>query len=136
MRSWFCGALLLALILGGGTTPAWAGRVLRVTLPFEFGAGGETFPKGSCKIEIVSATKVSIQCSNVRAMVPARTLTFRGDAFKAIQVKEMTFKRYGDRYFLCEVWLATDGRELLPSDAEKALVEEGVEATPVKLKVK
>lgn len=136
MRRFFGGVLLLAGVAGAWGGSAQAGDSLRVNLPFEFGAGGKEFPKGSCNIDISTGTKVSIQCSRVRTAVQAQTLAFVGSVYEVAARKEMIFNRYGDTYFLSTIWIANEGRELVTSDAEKELVDSGVEGTSVKLKVK
>ena len=128
--------LLFTAGLAISAGPAQAGRTLQVTLPFNFEAADQRFPKGRCSLDLSSTTRVAIHCSSVRSAVSATTLEFKGDAFKATSVKEITFTRYGDRYFLTEIWVATEGRRLIESEAEKALVKDGVEGTAVKLKVK
>jgi hypothetical protein len=136
MRRSFGGVLLLAGVLAAWGGNALAGDSLRVNLPFGFGAGGKEFPKGSCNIDISTGARVSIQCSRVRSAVQAQTLAFVGSVYEVAERKEMVFNRYGDTYFLSTIWIANEGRELVMSDAEKELVDSGVEGTSVKLKVK
>jgi hypothetical protein len=136
MRRRIGGLLLLAGVVGVWAGHAQTGHTLKVGIPFEFGAGGTEFPKGNCAIDISASTRVSIQCSRSRAVVQAQSLSFQGSVYDVADRKEMIFNRYGDTYFLSTIWIADEGRELAESKAEKELAASGVEATPVKLKVK
>jgi hypothetical protein len=136
MRRGFGGALLLVGVLGSWAAQAYGGDTLKVGIPFEFGAGDKTFPKGNCTIDIPTGNRVSIQCSRVHTTVQAQTLIFRGSVYEVTGRKEMTFTRYGDQYFLSTIWIANEGRELVRSEAEQKMVDSGVEGTVLKLKVK
>ena len=136
MRRGLCGVILLAVAVGTWAWPAWGGGAFRVKMPFAFGAGDETFPKGRCTVDLSWDNKVLIQCAGTRAIVTTQSLEFTGNPLQVMNTKEMVFKRYGKQYLLSEVWVASRGLELVQSNAEKKLVESGVESVRVRLKLK
>jgi hypothetical protein len=130
--------VLLAGLLGTTGVPAHAaaGKSLNAAIPFGFGAGDKEFASGNCKFEISSgASQLSIRCSKTSAVVQAVSLKFMGDVFKDPPKNEMVFNRYGDVYFLAQVWIGHQGMEVAKSAGEKE-AEKGGEAKVIKLKVK
>lgn len=127
---------MLSGLLAAWGVPAAGGDSLRARIPFEFGAGDTRFPSGNCSFDLSRENKVSISCSRSRATVQTSTLAFTGSVYDVADRKEMVFHRYGDTYFLSQVWIKDEGRGLPASNAEKTLKDSGVEGTSVKLKVK
>lgn len=113
---------MLALIVGltavaaqAQTTP----KAVRFTVPFEFNVNSEVLPAGDYTVSVENQT-VRIQKNDGKANVIAlsrRTVsTNRSDS----PVK-LTFRHYGDQYYLAQVWVADGvGRELKrqPKDNE------------------
>ena len=130
------GVLLLSGLLATSGVSAAAGDSLRARIPFEFGAGGTVFSSGDCNFDLSRDNKVSVSCSRTRATVQASTLAFTGSVYEVADRKEIIFNRYGGSYFLSQVWIKDEGRELTTSDAEKELQASGAEGTAVKLKVR
>jgi hypothetical protein len=115
-----------------------AGASFSAAVPFEFVAGDETFPaREECRFELGSrSNQVSLRGKHASTIVQASELKFMGDVFKDPPRNELIFHRYGDRYFLAEVWIKSHGVELPKSKDETQLLEGGAQPRSVALKVK
>ena len=138
MRQSIVSASLLAGVLCTGVVPAQAAGPPKMdaAIPFKFAAGDREFPKGKCSFDMSMSNKVSIRCSRGSALVQASSLPFLGSVFKDPPRHDLTFNRYGKKYFLSEVWIGHEGMELVKSQAEKELETNGVASSSVKLNVK
>ena len=87
-----------------------------VNVPFDFSVGGKKLPAGHY---IVAQRNDTIRVFN------SHTEGFYAPAHPAVRTKadgsKLVFHRYGDSYFLAEVWVTgnTTGKELFPSQAER-----------------
>ena len=112
---------------------------IRVNVPFDFVVANKTLPSGEYLISRKQPTAgdlllgVTNKDNNVNALsftvpVQARTPTDKG---------KLVFHRYGDQYFLSEVWPAgaTTGRVVSKSRAERDL-EKKANQSPVSQKLK
>lgn len=117
------GALLFALVLA----PASFGQAglfeLRADVPFEFHIGGKVMPAGNYRISPTNNNSVVIA-----AMEPdgprAAALTNLSGGGNAHDRSELVFTRYGDKYFLRQIWRAglSNGRELPPARTEREIM--------------
>ena len=119
-RSIFACAFAIGTI--APATSAFAQRAnLMVNVPFPFQEGSHSFPAGVYHIQETSAN-----------MLLVRSKT--GDQIKIVMALEeicpkapssgrLVFHKYGDRYFLSDIWQAnsTVGRQMIVSRAEKEL---------------
>jgi len=116
-----CGALLAAASSAMGQTRV--GDVI-ADVPFAFSVAGQSLPAGHY---IVAALGDNIRISNSQTnglFVPTHgTMRTASDGTKLV------FHRYGDSYFLSEVWVTgkTTGRELFRSRAERELAAHDAE---------
>ena len=114
----------LTIIAAGQTVQAQ--QVMLVDIPFNFVAGGATLPAGEYAVGR-SATNDGVlllkQQDNPRAsaMIP----TFAAQRLEPKSKPTLVFHRYGDRYFLSQVWTAGQirGRQLMRSASEKEIVK-------------
>jgi hypothetical protein len=93
------------------------------TIPFAFELHGQTIPAGTYAVEqnIKSVTTLRNQATS-RAVFIQTTGTDEGKG-----AARLVFHRYGERYFLAEIWSPTQrGTVLHPSRAEKELISSGV----------
>ena len=102
---------LLGLSLMLATVSAYGQTVLvKANIPFNFSVTGATLPAGAYTIQSLTADGMvlSIRDSDMKAqgMVLAIECESRNDAKQS----KLVFHRYGDRYFLTQVWVA--GRNL------------------------
>ena len=97
---------------------------VRADIPFEFAVGDKALPSGEYAIKSATAGGEAMmirgedsKSSVMRLTTPIQDKRNRG------QVK-LVFHRYGERYFLAEVWTGENGRELLKSRQERAIERE------------
>jgi len=82
---------------------AQSAQPLRVIVPFEFIAGSSTLRAGQYTVSrLVNTSAVAIRpAENARGVI---MLTSRLESPGRREIGELVFHRYGDRYFLAEVW--------------------------------
>jgi hypothetical protein len=118
------GFTMLALIVGLGFVTAVAsanGQTPTVVsnIPFEFTVGDRALPAGKYMVQPISQSSAALMIrgderSAVRLANPINTS-------KRAQTTKLVFHRYGERYFLSEVWVAGEstGRQLRKSAQER-----------------
>ena len=97
----------------------------KANVPFDFIVGDKTMPAGDYSVRSMNssgdALKIGCESSNqaaVRLTIPASGTS---------KSSKLVFHRYGQRYFLAEVWSdgGAQGRELAKSKQERAIEKEG-----------
>jgi hypothetical protein len=119
----FIAALVGALALYGVVSPAHAdGPRTRTFIPFEFTAGRTTLPAGT-----YVATRTDGPASVIQLRSPGRGVFLASHEEKAgdaVRPARMVFHRYGNRYFLREIWFSdVSGYPLPESSAERQVIE-------------
>jgi hypothetical protein len=93
-------------------------KPLKVSVPFNFVAGGKTLPAGEYRVQTDRPNLVLIQSMDSKSNM--NLLTHSAQNTQMSGVGALKFNRYGDRYFLSEIWTGSDvGQELPKSRAEK-----------------
>jgi hypothetical protein len=115
-------AVGLLVLLGG--SPAYAqSSVLRSHIPFDFTVGTTTMEAGTYFVSHSPDNRhiVTVRNLNHRAMVLST-----GQASNASdKPTRLVFHRYGNQYFLRQVWFQGDRAETLPElDHERVLIRE------------
>jgi hypothetical protein len=112
-------AFLVCMVTAGG---CYAQRPsLVVNIPFAFHAGDKTLPAGEYRVESVATGEGilhRIQCTDRHglAIVPSLAVEPKSGPSEA----RLIFHRYGDSYFLSEIWTGErEGRQLFESKGEK-----------------
>jgi len=102
-------AIFLGLAVAG--VNAQAPSKVEVNIPFEFSAGTKTLPKGVYSIKRLSGNYLTLRSVDgkstviLNAPLNLSSLDDKGE--------RLVFDKYGDEYFLSQIWLTTDtGREL------------------------
>lgn len=100
------------------------GHNITANIPFEFSVGDKSLPAGQYAIGRINSDGTQLRVSSRDESASRNT-----QAVQASEAKEqsvLVFKRYGDRYFLSQVWLAgeKEGRQMLKSSSEKAIEQE------------
>ena len=119
-----CLLVLMIAIPAHGQMP---GTTMRVAIPFDFIVRGKILPAGYYEIERINDSPEGLiirAINNKHDHVMFETETTQA---KTIPYEsEVIFHRYGDSYFLSEVFTAGErmGRELAPSRAERNLRSE------------
>lgn len=94
---------------------------LLVSIPFAFTAGRMALPAGEYRVQKSPADSVMVLIRGTNQSVAA-LVTSMPTLANARQVQsKLVFHRYGDRYFLSQLWMAgySRGRELAPSAKER-----------------
>lgn len=105
-----------------------ANRMQRTSIPFEFNVGNKSFPPGEYRVGSVNsqsdpaALVFTSRDGKMSLMILTRSVRARGTERGA----RLVFNRYGDRYFLSQVWRPSDatGMELFRSRAERDVSRE------------
>jgi hypothetical protein len=110
---------LLALGLLFATASAYAQTVaLKANVPFNFIVAGKTLPAGEYTVQSLGSIErvLLIRGSDKSQMVVVNSCA----SAKPSDTSKLIFHRYGDRYFLSQIWTAgyTSGAELPPSRRE------------------
>ena len=112
--------LSLASAVASAQTPA-ANKVV-ATIPFEFNVGYKTMPAGDYSVQIIATANDALMIKNADSSVSALRLSEATSREKEKSHARLIFNRYGDKYFLSEVWNGVDkiGRRLIKSGDERA----------------
>ncbi len=93
-----------------------------VTIPFDFQNGSQALPAGTYRISVATNHLIRLQGSG-----SAGGFVMTHDAMRTRAAKQGTvvFDRYGDKYYLHQIWTAgsKDGLECPKSRAEKESVQ-------------
>ena len=119
--------LYAALLLAASTSFAQTrqGDVV-ANIPFPFVVAHQTLPAGHYIVSPANADALGIHDANNRGTFVPTQRTQRSANDNSCK---LVFHRYGDTYFLSEVWAAgnSNGRTLFRSRAERELAESGKE---------
>lgn len=100
-----------------------SGRV-EVNIPFDFSAGTAKLKAGSYQIKKVSNNALAVRSIDGKTTAIVNSpLTIDSRNYKGGE--RLVFNKYGDQYFLSQVWLTVDtGRQLFTSGAEARAARE------------
>jgi hypothetical protein len=120
--------LILAIALATAVVSANAQSIGTVTnIPFEFVVGDKAMPAGKYKTNAANSAGnvLLIQSDDRKNAVVRLTHTIQPTRSRGANAC-LVFHRYGDRYFLAEVWNGGDstGRQLSKSRQERAIAGE------------
>ncbi len=114
----------LFFVLAIASVNAQTASRAEVTIPFDFSAGKANLKAGSYNINRLSGTAITIRSADgetaalVNAQLAIGSRDYKGGA-------RLVFNKYGDRYFLSQVWLSVDhGRQLFMTGAEAKVARE------------
>lgn len=116
--------LAVAVLLTAGLAHAQLGTTgaMKVSVPFDFTVGGTAFPAGEYTVRATAFEGVvAVVGSDSQVKV---VTTHRVELSEPCGETKLVFHRYGDRYFLSQMWVQGDarGRELPPTRLEKELM--------------
>lgn len=112
--------LTVAVASVSAQTPTGA----EVNVPFDFSAGKASLKAGTYVITRKSDSMLQIRHANEKKTILVNApLTIGSRDYRAGE--RLVFNRYGDEYFLTQVWFTADqGKQLLPSNAETSAARE------------
>jgi hypothetical protein len=116
-------ALTLAVVSANGQSTA--NRVV-ANVPFEFSVGYKTLPAGDYSVRSILSSGNGLLIQSTDGNISALRLSEATRSIKEKPKARLVFHRYGQRYFLAEVWNGVDnaGRQLTKSQEERALASE------------
>lgn len=110
--------ILATLSLASTSLVAQSKPVITVNVPFNFMAGAKTLPAGEYRIQTDRPNLVLIQSRDSKSNTNLTAHSAQNTEMSGVAA--LRFNRYGDRYFLSQVWTGSDlGQELHKSRAEK-----------------
>jgi hypothetical protein len=122
--------LMTVVVLALGTAvasanPEAAKRIV-ANIPFEFSVGYKTMAAGAYSVRAVNTAGNALMIQSADGTSSAVRLSDATERAKDKSHARLVFHKYGDRYFLAEVWNGTDrsGRQLLKSEEERAIERE------------
>src|SRR5215204_1000701 len=107
----------ISLFISAGETPAQS-QALRVNVPFDFSANDKTLPAGTYTVKPATDNKVMWRVQGVDQTPGTLLLAMRSEAEEPGNTR-ITFRRYGDRYFLSGLKTPSYQLELPMSGSEK-----------------
>lgn len=118
--------LVVALALVSAVASAYGQSNSRAIadIPFEFVAGGKSLAAGHYEFSSATAGGEVVKIRGTEEL--AMTLTINISNRKPQDRGRLVFRRYGNKYFLAEVWKAgeSSGRQLVKSKEERAVQRE------------
>jgi len=118
---------LLGLSLMLATVSAY-GQTVRVNanIPFNFSVTGATLPAGAYTIQSLTSDGrvLSIRDSDMKAQ--GMVLAIPCESLNDVKQTKLVFHRYGDRYFLTQIWVAgrNSGHQIPKSRRETEMAKD------------
>ncbi len=112
---------ILALASLATTQVARAQEAVLANIPFAFTAGQMTLPAGEYRVQKLTNDSSPLLIRSTDGDGASIVMTFAASANAPQDKSKLVFHRYGNRYFLAQVWTAGSarGRELPKSAKEK-----------------
>lgn len=114
----------LFFVLAVASVQAQIPAKVDVSVPFDFTAGKATLKAGTYSIRRLNGNSLSIRTADgKKTTIVNAPLTIGSRDAKGGE--RLVFNRYGDQYFLSQVWLSVDsGRQVFPSLQEQKTAKE------------
>jgi hypothetical protein len=114
-------ALATAVVSANGQT-----LNVKAHIPFEFVVGNETLPAGDYAVRSALSSGEALMIQNAETSISTLRLANVVRPKRNKTEARLVFHRYGQNYFLREVWQGGDttGRQLLESKRERAIKRE------------
>ncbi len=122
MRSQLFVLISMAMLLATASAFAHTGAV-EAKIPFRFVLGRMTLPAGTYAIDSLSAEGAVMTVESREQKLVRMLLVNTCQSTEVAQRTRLVFHRYGDQYFLAQVWVAGNvrGRELAAGAREKEI---------------
>jgi hypothetical protein len=114
--------LTMVLLMASGAANAQLGSTeeLRFNVPFDYNVGKATMKAGNCFVQHAGTQNALLIRGN-----GSSALTLSGSVSgKAVSQTKLVFNKYGDQYFLAQVWVQGDdiGEQLPRTRMENELI--------------
>ena len=115
--------LSVMVLLLASSAFAQTPELIYVNVPFEFTVGSKTLPAGEYTVRQINSSRLLIQSRDYHHAVIA--MTHDAQAKAEPKNAQLLFARYGDQYFLYQVFTqgTSRGRELPKSEIEVKLAQ-------------
>lgn len=116
----------VAFVAAVASANAQSTDLVRSNIPFDFIVGDQTLPAGEyiCRGVMVTSND-AMQIISADGHKSAFRMTHSAESTAKQTKVRLVFHKYGDRYFLAQVWTSgSTGRELFKSKAERAIARE------------
>jgi hypothetical protein len=127
LSMWMLRASLFAIILAVVSLPPAmyaqeVGETVTLNVPFAFEVGSQRFPPGFYTIQMKDQHIILIRGSLASGYLG----TWFDEDEQPSKTSKVIFRKYGDRYFIGQIWTAGDGTHTytVPAKAEKKLDSE------------
>lgn len=116
--------IALATAVSANAQPA-ANRIV-ANVPFEFSVGYKALPAGEYSVRTIASAGNGLLIQSTDGKTSALRLSEATKRIKDKPQARLVFHRYGNRYFLAEVWngLEHNGRQLMKSQEERGIESE------------
>ena len=120
MKNQLLALIGLGLLLATASAFAQTG-VVKANIPFNFIVNKVDLPSGQYRLETVGTTGVAMTIQSTDSKVNKAFLPNDCESGKAQATTKLVFHRYGDQYFLSQIWKAGEvrGKELPKSGRER-----------------
>jgi hypothetical protein len=125
--------IAIALVTAVNSANGQASRRLVANIPFEFQVGDTSLAAGEYDVRAMTPMGETLRIRNTENQGSAMRLSNAVTQLNINEKGKLVFHRYGNQYFLAEVWTPGErtGRKLTKSTGEKA-VEREIAAIPSK----
>jgi hypothetical protein len=124
----------LLAILAVSSIHAQSSREMTANIGFSFTIGDKTFPAGEYSVTRLNPAndKAALVIKSADGRTSKIVLTVPVQASRTQESARLIFNRYGEQYFLSQVWTPADntGLELSRSRAERSLARNAVHVAP------
>jgi hypothetical protein len=118
--------VVIALTTAVASANAQSANKVVADVPFEFSVGYKTMSAGEYSVRIVATAGDALMIQSADGKTSALRQSEATARLKNKTQARLVFHRYGERYFLAEVWNGADtsGRQLLRSQEERGIESE------------
>ncbi|HEX8922245.1 MAG TPA: hypothetical protein VF766_12270 [Pyrinomonadaceae bacterium] len=115
--------IVLAFVTAIASNAQSLGLQLKANIPFDFVVGNKTLAAGQYTIvQLTTTSDAGLSIRSRDGNHKAIRLTKAVQASDKRRKTTLTFRRYGETYYLAQVWMAgsSEGREIIKSTAERS----------------
>jgi uncharacterized GH25 family protein len=127
MKKSVLGFMLIAMsafVLGGVSANAQSNYGVKANVPFDFIVGEKTFQAGTITARRMSTFENMLVISSADDRQHEIRPTLNLESRQNSDNTKLVFRKYGNRYYLAQVWTGYEGREFSKSPSERALQRE------------
>ena len=124
MKKYLWLPLFLMAVIGSTalTTKAQSTYGIRANVPFDFIVGDKTLPAGKIAAREMTANSGALAISNLDKGQHAIRIAHAAGSFRESDRGKLVFHKYGNRYYLAQVWIpGYNALELNKSKSERAI---------------